>query len=250
MTAPFRIDGKRALITGAGRGIGAGIARTLAEAGADVTLIARGAHEIGNLAAQLRREGLAAEAHALDVTEIAAFQDFVAARPAPDVFVNNAGTNRPKLLSQVEPEDYDAVMGLNLRAAIFGVRAVSMRMVEEGVKGSIVNMSSQMGHVGAPERTLYCASKWAIEGFTRALAMELGHAGIRVNTVCPTFVETPLTRPFLDDLAFRSKVLDRIKLGRLASIDEVAAATLFLASDAAGMTTGSAFKVDGGWTAG
>lgn len=248
--ALFQLDGRRALVTGAGRGIGAGVARVLAEAGAAVTLVARSVEEIEALAETLREEGRDAQAAALDVTDIAAFESFVTDRPAPHMFVNNAGTNRPKPLSEVTPEDYDAVMDLNLRATIFAARAVSMRMAMQGVKGSIINMSSQMGHVGAPNRTLYCASKWAVEGFTRALSMECAKDGIRVNTVCPTFVDTPMTRPFLDDPTFQSEVLDRIRLGRLATVEDVAAAVLFLASDAAGMITGSALKVDGGWTAG
>lgn len=228
MSTLFRLDGRRALVTGAGRGIGAGVARTLAEAGAAVTLVARSAGEIEALASELRGEELIAEAHALDVTDVATVERFMASRPAPHVFVNNAGTNRPKPLAEVTPEDYDAVMDLNLRAAVFAARAVSMRMADEGVQGSIINMSSQMGHVGAPNRTLYCASKWALEGFSRALAMELAGSGIRVNTVCPTFVETPMTRPFLADPAFQSEVMSRIRLGRLASIEEVAAATCSL----------------------
>jgi Dehydrogenases with different specificities (related to short-chain alcohol dehydrogenases) len=245
----FRLDGKRALVTGAGRGIGLAIARAYAHAGAEVTLCARTRSEIEAAAEELCSNGLRAEAIALDVTDLAAFEAAISERPAFDVFVNNAGINRPKPLSEVTEDDFDAVIGLNVKAAIFCARAVSMQMVRDGRGGSVINMSSQMGHVGAANRTLYCASKWAIEGFTKALAVELGEHNIRVNTICPTFIETPMTRPFFADEAFRTSVLSKIKLRRLGTVEEVAAAAVFLASDASSLMTGSALLMDGGWTA-
>jgi len=163
--------------------------------------------------------------------------------------VNNAGTNRPKPLSEVTEDDYDAVMGLNLKAAIFCARAVTRRMIAERVQGSVINMSSQMGHVGAANRTLYCASKWALEGFTKALAVELGAHRIRVNTICPTFIETPMTQPFFEDKAFRDMVVSKIKLGRLGRVEDVTGAAVLLASEASSLMTGSALMLDGGWTA-
>lgn len=250
MTAPsFRLDGKRALVTGAGRGIGWAVAGAYAASGAAVTLCARSGDEIAAAVADLRAEGYQAEALVADVTDVEAFAAEIAARPAFDVFVNNAGTNRPKPLSQVTPDDYDAVMGLNLRAAIFAAKAVSDRMIAADTPGSIINMSSQMGHVGAANRTLYCASKWGLEGFTKALAVELGPHRIRVNTICPTFIETPMTKPFFEDESFRTAVLSKIKLGRIGQIDDVTGAAVFLASDASGLMTGSAVMLDGGWTA-
>ncbi|WP_026759152.1 SDR family NAD(P)-dependent oxidoreductase [Sediminimonas qiaohouensis] len=245
----FRLDGKRALVTGAGRGIGLAIARCYAAAGAEVTLCARTGAEIEMAAAELRNAGLKAHALALDVSDVQAFAAAVEAAAPFDVFVNNAGTNRPKPLVEVTEEDYDAVMGLNLCAAIFCAQVVTRRMVAEGQGGSVINMSSQMGHVGAANRTLYCASKWAIEGFTKALAVELGPKQIRVNTICPTFIETPMTRPFLEDESFRETVLSKIKLGRLGQVDDVTGAALFLAADASSLMTGSAVMLDGGWTA-
>jgi len=245
----FRLDGKRALITGAGRGIGRAIAEAYAEAGAEVILCARSGGEIEALAEALGAAGHKAEAMVADVTDIAGFAAQVAARPAVDIFVNNAGTNRPKPLSEVTEDDYDAVLGLNLKAAVFAAQAVSAAMVAAGKPGSIINMSSQMGHVGAANRTLYCASKWALEGFTKALAIELGPNGIRVNTICPTFIETPLTRPFFEDPAFKAAVLAKIKLGRIGQVGDVVGAAVFLASDASSLMTGSALMLDGGWTA-
>lgn len=239
----FRLDGRRALVTGAGRGIGLGVAHALAEAGAEVTFCARSRDEVEAAAAGIGTSLVA------DVTDVTGFAALVNARPAFDIFVNNAGTNRPKPLSEVTEEDYDAVMGLNLRAAIFAAQAVTRRMVAEGVRGSVINMSSQMGHVGAANRTLYCASKWALEGFTKALAVEVGPHGIRVNTICPTFIETPMMKPFFEDEVFRSSVLQKIKLGRIGQVEDVAGAAVFLASDAAGLMTGSALMLDGGWTA-
>ena len=245
----FRLDGTRALVTGAGRGIGLAIARAYAMAGAEVTLCARTQTEIEAAAEELRVDGLAAEALTLDVTELDAFEEAISERPAFDVFVNNAGTNRPKPLSDVTEDDFDAVIGLNVKAAIFAARAVTRRMVRNARGGSVINMSSQMGHVGAANRTLYCASKWAIEGFTKALAVELGPHNIRVNTICPTFIETPMTRPYFDDEEFRAAVLSKIKLRRLGTVDDVTEAAVFLASDASSLMTGSALLLDGGWTA-
>ncbi|MDO8982337.1 SDR family NAD(P)-dependent oxidoreductase [Cypionkella sp.] len=245
----FRLDGKRALVTGAGRGIGLAIAQAYAALGAEVTLCARTASEIEDVAEELRSAGLKADTLQMDVTDVAEFEAAIAARPAFHVFVNNAGTNRPKPLSEVTEDDYDAVMGLNLKAAIFCARAVTRRMIAERVQGSVINMSSQMGHVGAANRTLYCASKWALEGFTKALAVELGAHRIRVNTICPTFIETPMTQPFFEDKAFRDMVVSKIKLGRLGRVEDVTGAAVLLASEASSLMTGSALMLDGGWTA-
>ncbi len=245
----FRLDGKRALVTGAGRGIGLAIAQAYAAAGAEVFLCARTGSEVEAAAGDLRAQGEKAQALVLDVTDIAAVERAVDTLPGLDIFVNNAGTNRPMPLADVTEDDYDAIMDLNVKASIFCARAVANRMVRDGTVGSIINMSSQMGHVGAKNRTLYCASKWAIEGFTKALAIELGGCSIRVNTICPTFIETPLTKPFFEDKDFREEVLSKIKLGRLGKVEDVSGAAVFLASDAAALMTGGALMLDGGWTA-
>jgi NAD(P)-dependent dehydrogenase (short-subunit alcohol dehydrogenase family) len=245
----FRLDGRRALVTGAGRGIGLAAAQALAEAGAEVSLAARSAGEIEAAAAQIRAGGGRAEAVAVDVTNLSAFAAEVGAAEPFDIFVNNAGTNRPKPFVEVALEDYDAVMDLNVRAAFFAAQAVVRRMLEAGRPGSVINMSSQMGHVGGARRTIYCASKHALEGLTKAMAVELGPHSIRVNTLCPTFIETPMTKPFLEDATFRESVVSKIKLGRLGQVQDLTGAIVFLASDASALMTGSALLVDGGWTA-
>jgi NAD(P)-dependent dehydrogenase (short-subunit alcohol dehydrogenase family) len=245
----FRLDGKRALVTGAGRGIGLAAAGALADAGAHVTLVARTESEIEEAAQAIRARGQEAEALVLDVTDLPAVQAAIA-RAAPfNVLVNNAGTNRPKLLMDVTIDDFDAIMGLNVRAAYFVAQAVARRLIEAKQPGSIVNVSSQMGHVGAARRTVYCASKHAMEGFTKAMAIELAPHNIRVNSLGPTFLETPLTRPFFENAAFKAEVLSKIKLGRLGQLGDITGAIVFLASDASSLMTGSALVVDGGWTA-
>jgi len=249
-TAPsFRLDGKRALVTGAGRGIGLAAASALADGGGHVTLASRTAKEIEEAAQAIRARGQKADALALDVTELPAMQQAIAAAEPFNILVNNAGTNRPKLLADVTIEDFDIIMGLNVRAAYFVAQAVVRKLLDAKQPGSIINISSQMGHVGGPKRSVYCASKHAMEGFTKAMAIELGPHDIRVNSIGPTFIETPLTRPFFQNEAFKRDVLSRIKLGRVGQVDELTGAIVFLASDASRLMTGSALIVDGGWTA-
>lgn len=245
----FRLDGKRALVTGAGRGIGLGAAAALAAAGAHVTLAARTEKEIVAAADAIVARGDSADALVLDVLDVDAVASAID-RVAPfDILVNNAGTNRPKPMLDTSPADFDAVMDLNVRATYFVSRAVVARLASAQRPGSIIHVSSQMGLVGATSRSVYCASKWAIEGLTRAMAVELGPLGVRVNAICPTFVETPMTMPFLADASYRASVLAKIKLGRLGRVEDLLGGIVFLASDAAALMTGSSLVIDGGWTA-
>ena len=248
-TPSFRLDGRRALVTGAGRGIGLALAAALAEAGAQVTLAARSRDEIEAGAGAIRDAGGHAEATTLDVADLDAVAAFFAERPAFHVLVNNAGTNRPKPMQEVTRDDYDAVLDLNVRSAFFVAQGCGRRMLSEGVRGSLIHVGSQMGHVGGPNRSLYCASKWALEGMSKAFALDLASHGIRSNTIAPTFIETPMTRPFFEDEAFKTSVLAKIKLGRIGRVEDLMGAVLFLAGDASALVTGTSLVVDGGWTA-
>jgi NAD(P)-dependent dehydrogenase (short-subunit alcohol dehydrogenase family) len=248
-TPSFRLDGRRALVTGGGRGIGLAAASALAEAGAHVTIAARTKSEIEDVAAAIRARGDKADAMVLDVTDVDAVRRANAAAAPFQILMNNAGMNRPAPLTEVTVEDFDAIFSLNVRAAYFVAQGVARRLIEAKLPGSIINMSSQMGHVGAARRTVYCASKHAMEGFTKAMAIELAPHNIRVNILGPTFLETPMTKPFFENKAFCDEVLSKIKLGRLGQLEELTGAIVFLASDASSLMTGSALKLDGGWTA-
>jgi NAD(P)-dependent dehydrogenase (short-subunit alcohol dehydrogenase family) len=249
-TPSFRLDGKRALVTGAGRGIGLALAAALAEAGAQVTLSSRTAAEVEAGAAAIRARGGSSDALVLDVIDIAAVRRTIAELPPFDILVNNAGGNRPAQFLEVTEDDFDALMRLNVRGAFFTAQAVAARMAAAGTTGSIINISSQAGRVAAAGRSVYTTSKFAIEGLTKVMAVELAPKGIRVNSICPTFIETDMTRPSLDDPTFRSFVLSKIKLGRLGAVEDLMGAAVFLASDASSLMTGSSLVVDGGWTAG
>jgi NAD(P)-dependent dehydrogenase (short-subunit alcohol dehydrogenase family) len=245
----FRVDGRRALVTGAGRGIGLAAAAALARAGAHVTLAARSENELREACELIRAEGGACDFIVLDVTDSAAVTAALGAVAPFQILVNNAGLNRPKLLVDVHDEDIDAVFELNVKATLYVTRTVARGLLAAKLPGSIVTISSQMGVVGSPRRTLYCASKHAVEGMTKALAWELGPANIRVNTICPTFIETAMTANMFADPAFRGWVTERIALGRLGKTEEIMGAVVFLASEASSLMTGSALMLDGGWSA-
>ncbi len=249
-TPSFRLDGRRALVAGASSGIGLGAAAALAEAGASVTLVARRAEALAAVRDAIRAAGGAAEALALDITDLAATAQAVAAHGPFDVLVNSAGLARHAPAIDTAPADFDAALSLNLRAAFFLTRAVARGLIAARRPGSLINVSSQMGHVGGPDRAVYCASKHALEGMTKAMALEWGPHGIRVNTLCPTFIRTPLAEQTLRDPGRRAWVLSNIRLGRLGEIEDIMGPVLFLASDAAALVTGTHLIVDGGWTAG
>lgn len=245
----FRLDGKRVLVTGASRGIGAAAASSLAACGADVVLVSRNAGDVSAIAEEICRSGGRATGRALDVTDSAAVARMAIEEAPFDVLISSAGTNRPKPFTDVTEDDYDTVMSLNVRATFFVTQAIARRMIEGERRGSIINVSSQMGHVGGKTRTVYCCSKFAVEGLTKAMAIDLAPYGIRVNTLCPTFIETAMTRSYFADERFRNDVVSKIKLGRLGVVEDITGALVYLASDASSLVTGSSLLVDGGWTA-
>ncbi len=248
-TPSLRLDGRRALVTGASRGIGFAAAAALAQAGAHVVLTARAGDELREATRRLADEGASTESFACDVADVRRFGAAIGSMQAFDVFVNNAGTNLPARFLDVTINDYDHVMDLNLRAAFFASQAVARGMARAGMRGSIIHVSSQMGHVGGKMRTVYCTSKFAIEGLTKAMALELAPNGIRVNAIAPTFVETTMIRAFMEDDEFRRYVQGKIKLGRLGRVEDLMGAILLLASDASALMTGASLLIDGGWTA-
>jgi NAD(P)-dependent dehydrogenase (short-subunit alcohol dehydrogenase family) len=245
----FRLDGKRALVTGAGRGIGMGASIALAESGANVTLVSRTEKELKDLTDHINNEGFKASYEVLDVNNDDEVSAFINNAEPFDILINNAGTNRPAKLIDTKIKDFDYVMSLNVRSVISLTKLVVKKMLDSNIKGSIINVSSQMGHVGGPNRTTYCSSKFAIEGFTKSLAIELGPDGIRVNAICPTFIQTPMTEPFLKDEDFKKTTIGMIPIGRLGEVTDLMGPFVFLASDASSLMTGSSVLVDGGWTA-
>ena len=249
----FRLDGRVALVTGAGRGIGAAVARYLAAAGAEVVLVARTTSELQSVAAQIESAGGRSRVQPCDVTDTRAVRALVDALPRLDIVVNNAGNNFPEPMLDVSDEHLDALIALNTRAVFVVAQAAARKMLQDPARrergGVVINMSSQMGHIGSPNRTVYCMTKHAVEGLTKAMAVELAPEGIRVNSIGPTFVDTPLVRRIVDTPEKSHFVLSKIPLGHLAKVSDIAAAAVYLASPAAAMVTGTCLRVDGGWTA-
>lgn len=249
-TPSFRLDGRRALVTGASRGIGLGCAVALAEAGAHVLCAARGAADLVAAVEAMQAAGLSAEARVLDMDDVAAVAAFLEAAGPLDIVVNSAGIARHGAALTKTVADYDAVMSTNVRAAYFLSVGAAKAMLTHGRKGSIIHISSQMGHVGGIDRTVYSASKHAVEGMIKSMAIEWGKQGIRINSVCPTFIRTAFTQSTFDNPERLAWILTKIKLDRVGEVEDVMGAVVFLASDASAMITGSALMIDGGWTAG
>ncbi|KUF10824.1 SDR family NAD(P)-dependent oxidoreductase [Pseudoponticoccus marisrubri] len=247
-TPSFRLDGRRALVTGASSGIGLGAAVALAEAGAHVVCAARGAERLEQAVAAMTEAGLSAEAHVLDVADTAAVRALCAAAPF-DVVVNAAGLARHGPALKTDPADYDAVMAVNLRGAYFLSAEAARAMQAAGQGGSIIHISSQMAHVGGIDRAVYCASKHGLDGMIKAMSIEWGRAGIRINAICPTFIRTPLTEQTFDNPERVKWIEEKIKLGRVGAVEDVMGAVVYLAGAASALVTGTSLLVDGGWTA-
>ena len=248
-TPSFRLDNRRALVAGASSGIGLGAAVALAEQGAQVFLAARGAPVLNKITAEMQAAGFDARALPLDITDLAATANAIQTHGPFDILVNSAGLARHAPATQTTPADYDAAFDLNVRAAYFLAQAVARSLIAAEKTGSIITISSQMGHVGGPDRAVYAATKHALEGMTKSMAIEWGPHGIRVNTLCPTFIRTPLAAQTLQDPERLQWILSKIKLGRVGEVQDIMGAVAFLASDAAALITGTALRVDGGWTA-
>ncbi|WP_447651633.1 SDR family NAD(P)-dependent oxidoreductase [Pseudomonas abietaniphila] len=247
----FRLDGKVALITGAGTGIGAGVALAFSAAGADVVLVARTQGNLDQVAEVIRARGGNVKTRVCDVTDSAEIRALIGDIPRLDILVNNAGTNFPEPMLEVSDEHLDAMIALNVRACFVTAQAAVRKMLTNtGTDaGVIINVSSQMGHVGSPNRTVYCMTKHAVEGLTKAMAVELADQGIRVNTLCPTFVDTPMVRKIVDTPEKEAFLVSKIPMGHMAKMEDVVGAALYLAGPSARMVTGTSLKVDGGWTA-
>ena len=248
-TPSFRLDNKTALITGASSGIGLGCAVALAEAGAHVVVSARSIDKLNSVVDTIKAKGLSAEAMVMDVADTNLVQEIIDSKGPFDILVNSAGLGRHSPSKDTSIEDFDAVMNVNVRGAYFVTQAVANGLINAKKTGSLINISSQMGHVGGIDRAVYSASKHAVEGFTKAMAIEWGPHQIRVNTICPTFIRTPLTQSTFDNPDRKEWIESKIKIGRIGEVEDIMGAVVFLASDASSMVTGSALMVDGGWTA-
>jgi NAD(P)-dependent dehydrogenase (short-subunit alcohol dehydrogenase family) len=246
--ASFDLRGRVALVTGAGRGIGEACALGLAEAGADLVLVSRSTNELEAVAERAEASGRHVAIAPCDVTSADDVRVVANEAGRVDILVNSAGTNIPEPFLDVSEENFDALLAVNLKGTFLMSQAIARSMAARD-DGSIVNITSQMGHVGGPNRTAYCASKHGVEGLTKAMALDLAPRGVRVNAVAPTYIETPMTSGFLADPEFRADTISRIPLGRVGSVDDVVGAVVYLASPAASLVTGASLLVDGGYTA-
>lgn len=249
-TPSFSLTGKRALVVGASSGIGKACAVALAEYGASVTLGARRLNQLSDLMTDMKQNRWSVNIQQMDVTNIEEMHNIMRSVDPFDILVNSAGLAKHTNSLKTSIKDFESVMNVNLKGAYFLTQAVAKSMVGKGSPGSIINISSQMGLVGGQDRSVYCASKHAVEGFTKAMAIEYGAHDIRINTICPTFILTDMTRETFDQPEKRTWIEDKIKLGRVGKVEDLMGAVVYLASDASSLVTGSSLLVDGGWTAG
>jgi len=249
----YNLKNKYALVTGAGKGLGKACAVALAEAGSNLIIISRTQKDLSAVSKLIKKFKVKCKAYVCDVTNYQEVKDIINAQSRIDILVNNAGTNIPEHFLKVKTENMEHLVKINTVAAFNVAQLTSLKMLKtknrKKIGGSIVNMSSQMGHISGPKRSVYSMNKFGLEGLTKGMALELASFNIRVNTVCPTFVVTPMTKKFLKDKKFKKNMLDNIALGRFAELSEIASAVVFMASDAASMITGTSLLVDGGWTA-
>ncbi len=249
----YNLKNKYALVTGAGKGLGKACAVALAEAGSNLIIISRTQKDLSTVSKLIKKFKVKCKAYVCDVTNYQEVKDIINAQSRIDILVNNAGTNIPEHFLKVKTENMEHLVKINTVAAFNVAQLTSLKMLKtknrKKIGGSIVNMSSQMGHISGPKRSVYSMNKFGLEGLTKGMALELASFNIRVNTVCPTFVVTPMTKKFLKDKKFKKNMLDNIALGRFAELSEIASAVVFMASDAASMITGTSLLVDGGWTA-
>ncbi len=249
-TPSFSLTGKRALVVGASSGIGKACAVALAEYGASVTLGARRLNQLSDLMTDMKQNRWSVNIQQMDVTNIKEMHNIISSVDPFDILVNSAGLAKHTNSLKTSIKDFESVMNVNLKGAYFLTQAVAKSMVGKGSPGSIINISSQMGLVGGQDRSVYCASKHAVEGFTKAMAIEYGAHDIRINTICPTFILTDMTRETFAQPEKRTWIEDKIKLGRVGKVEDLMGAVVYLASDASSLVTGSSLLVDGGWTAG
>ena len=249
----YNLKNKYALVTGAGKGLGKACAVALAEAGSNLIIISRTQKDLSAVSKLIKKFKVKCKAYVCDVTNYQEVKDIINAQNRIDILVNNAGTNIPEHFLKVKTENMEHLVKINTVAAFNVAQLTSLKMLKtknrKKIGGSIINMSSQMGHISGPKRSVYSMNKFGLEGLTKGMALELAPFNIRVNTVCPTFVVTPMTKKFLKDKKFKKNMLDNIALGRFAELSEIASSVVFMASDAASMITGTSLLVDGGWTA-
>ena len=249
----YNLKNKFALVTGAGKGLGKACALALAEAGANLIIISRTEKDLAIVSKLTKKFKIKCKSYVCDVTNYDEVKDVIDKQSKIDILINNAGTNIPEHFLKVKTENMEHLVKVNNIAAFNVAQLVSLKMLKtknrKKIGGSIVNMSSQMGHVSGPKRSVYSMNKFGLEGLTKGMALELAPYNIRVNTVCPTFVVTPMTKKFLRDQKFKKNMLSNIALGRFAEMSEIASAVVFMASDASSMITGTSLLVDGGWTA-